>query len=97
MAGRRPNYSGSVRKVSENKYVAEITVGVKENGKPNKKQFSARTKAEATRKLNEYKKSLNLENPQQIKKKTVNAMTEPGLYILHRVSKVQHNGGATMS
>lgn len=72
MAGRRPNYSGSVRKVSENKYVAEITVGVKENGKPNKKQFSARTKAEATRKLNEYKKSLNLENPQQIKKKTVN-------------------------
>lgn len=72
MAGRRPNHSGSVRKVSENKYVAEITVGVKENGKPNKKQFSARTKAEATRKLNEYKKSLNLENPQQIKKKTVN-------------------------
>ena len=36
MAGRRPNHSGSVRKVSENKYVAEITVGLKENGKPNK-------------------------------------------------------------
>lgn len=76
MAGRRPNYSGSVRKVSENKYVAEITVGVKENGKPNKKQFSARTKAEATKKLNDYKKSLNLENPQQVKKKTLNEYFE---------------------
>lgn len=76
MAGRRPNYSGSVRKVSENKYVAEITIGVRENGKPNKKQFSARTRAEVTRKLNEYKKTLNLENPQQIKKKTVNEYFE---------------------
>ena len=76
MAGRRPNHSGSVRKVSENKYVAEITVGLKENGKPNKKQFSAKTRAEATRKLNEYKKILNLENPQQTRKKTVNEYFE---------------------
>lgn len=76
MAGRRPNHSGSVRKVSENKYVAEITVGLKENGKPNKKQFSAKTRAEATRKLNEYKKTLNLENPQQTRKKTVNEYFE---------------------
>lgn len=76
MAGRGPNHSGSVRKVSENKYVAEITVGLKENGKPNKKQFSAKTRAEATRKLNEYKKTLNLENPQQTRKKTVNEYFE---------------------
>jgi integrase len=76
MMKRRPNYSGSVRQVSENKYVAEITIGVKENGKPNKKQFSARTRAEATRKLNEYKKTLNLEAPQQVRKKTVNEYFE---------------------
>ena len=71
MAKRRPNHSGSIRKVSDNKYVAEITVGLKENGKPNKKQFSAKTRAEVSKKLNDYKKSLNLENPQQVRKKTV--------------------------
>lgn len=71
MATRRPNYSGSIRKVSDNKYVAEITVGLKENGKPNKKQFSAKTRAEVSKKLNDYKKTLNLGNPQQVRKKTV--------------------------
>ena len=69
MATRRPNYSGSIRKVSDNKYVAEITVGLKENGKPNKKQFSAKTRTEVSKKLNDYKKTLNLGNPQQVRKK----------------------------
>lgn len=71
MASRRPNGSGSIRKVSENKWVASIYLGVKPNGKPQIKQFSAKTKSEVTRKLNEFKKNQGFEQTAQLVKRTV--------------------------
>lgn len=60
MARRKDNGDGSVYQISENKWGAAIQLGRKSNGKPNIKQFSARTEAEVKRKLKEFKKKRGL-------------------------------------
>ena len=57
MSGRRQNGEGSVFQVSENKWVAKISLGVGLDGKTHIKQFSGKTEAIVTKKLKAFKKS----------------------------------------
>ena len=54
---KRNNGDGSVFKVSDNKWVATIQIGKTSDGKPKRKQFSAKTEKEVKRKLAEFKKN----------------------------------------
>jgi len=54
---RRKNGEGSVFQVSENKWVAKISLGQGMDGKPIIKQFSGKSEAIVKRKLREFKKS----------------------------------------
>lgn len=54
---KRNNGDGSIFKVSDNKWVATIQVGKTLDGKPRRKQFSAKTEKEVKRKLAEFKKN----------------------------------------
>lgn len=54
---RKSNGEGSVFQVSENKWVAKISLGTGENGETIIKQFSGKTEAIVKKKLREYKKS----------------------------------------
>lgn len=54
---KRHNGEGSVFQVSEDKWVAKISMGVKPDGKPNVKQFSGKSEAIVKKKLREFKKS----------------------------------------
>ena len=65
---KRNNGDGSIFKVSDNKWVATIQIGKTLDGKPKRKQFSAKTEKEVKRKLAEFKKNRsifdNVQNPQ---------------------------------
>ena len=54
---RKQNGEGSVFQVSENKWVAKISMGIKPDGKPNIKQFSGKSEAIVKKKLKDFKKS----------------------------------------
>ena len=54
---RRHNGEGSICKVSENKWIAKISLGTGPNGKTIMKQFSGKTEAVVKKKLKEFKKS----------------------------------------
>ncbi len=54
---KRHNGEGSIFQVSENKWVAKISMGTKPDGKPNIKQFSGKSEAIVKKKLKEFKKS----------------------------------------
>lgn len=54
---RKQNGEGSVFQVSENKWVAKISLGTRPDGKPNIKQFSGKTEAIVKKKLRDFKKS----------------------------------------
>lgn len=54
---RKQNGEGSVFQVSENKWVAKISMGKQPNGKPLVKQFSGKTEAIVKKKLKDFKKS----------------------------------------
>lgn len=55
---RNRNGDGSVFQVSENKWVAKISLGTKPDGSPKVKQFSGKTESIVRKKLKEYKKSV---------------------------------------
>jgi integrase len=57
---KRNNGDGSIFKVSDNKWVATIQVGKSLDGKPKRKQFSAKTEKEVKRKLAEFKKNRSI-------------------------------------
>lgn len=57
---RKQNGEGSVFQVSENKWVAKISMGQQPNGKPFVKQFSGKTEAIVKKKLKDFKKAKNL-------------------------------------
>lgn len=71
MATRKNNGDGTIYQISENKWCAAIQIGLKPNGKPNKKQFTARTQAEVKRKLREYKSKMGLHSQTQLLKRTL--------------------------
>ena len=54
---RRHNGEGSICKVSENKWIAKISLGTGLNGKTIMKQFSGKTETIVKKKLKEFKKS----------------------------------------
>lgn len=54
---RRQNGEGSIFQVSENKWIAKISLGTRLDGKPNIKQFSGKTEAIVKKKLKDFKKS----------------------------------------
>lgn len=54
---RKQNGEGSVFQVSENKWVAKISLGTRPDGKTNIKQFSGKSEAVVKKKLKEFKKS----------------------------------------
>jgi len=54
---RKANGDGSVFQVSENKWIAKISLGTLPSGKVNVKQFSGKTEAIVRKKLKEFKKS----------------------------------------
>ncbi len=57
---KRNNGDGSIFKVSDNKWVATIQIGKTLDGKPKRKQFSAKTEKEVKRKLAEFKKNRSI-------------------------------------
>ena len=54
---KRNNGDGSIFRVSDDKWVATIQIGKTADGKPKRKQFSAKTEKEVKRKLAEFKKN----------------------------------------
>ena len=54
---RRHNGEGSVCRVSENKWIAKISLGTSPDGKTIMKQFSGKTETIVKKKLKEFKKS----------------------------------------
>lgn len=54
---RKKNGEGSVFQISENKWIAKISLGTRPDGKPNIKQFSGKTEAVVKKKLRDFKKS----------------------------------------
>ena len=54
---RNKNGEGSVFQVSENKWVAKISLGTRSDGKTSIKQFSGKTEAIVKKKLKDFKKS----------------------------------------
>ena len=54
---RRQNGEGSIFQVSENKWVAKISLGTKPDGSTKIKQFSGKTEAIVKKKLRDFKKS----------------------------------------
>lgn len=68
---RRRNGEGSVFQVSENKWVAKISLGQRPDGKPQIKQFSGRTEAIVKKKLRDFKKSKDYAKKHMPSKDTV--------------------------
>ena len=54
---RKQNGEGSIFKVSDNKWVAKISLVMRLDGKPSIKQFSGKTEAIVKKKLKDFKKS----------------------------------------
>ena len=54
---RRQNGEGSIFQVSENKWVAKISLGTRPDGSTKIKQFSGKTEAIVKKKLKDFKKS----------------------------------------
>ena len=58
MSGKRKqNGEGSVFQVSENKWIAKISLGTRPDGRPSIKQFSGKTEAIVKKKLRDFKRS----------------------------------------
>lgn len=55
---KKKNGDGTVFQISSGKWVSKIRMGTRPDGKPNIKQFSAKTQAEARDKLKEFKERL---------------------------------------
>ena len=70
---RKQNGEGSVFQVSENKWVAKISLGTRPDGKPNIKQFSGKTEAIVKKKLKEFKKSSDFAEKRMPSNDTVKA------------------------
>jgi len=51
--GKRGNNEGSIYKRKDGRWVASITVGYNDNGKPKRKNFYGKTRKEVQEKLNE--------------------------------------------
>ena len=56
---RKKNGEGSVFQISENKWIAKISLGTETAGKPIIKQFSGKTEAIVKKKLRDFKKTEN--------------------------------------
>ncbi|MBE6570604.1 MAG: site-specific integrase [Ruminococcaceae bacterium] len=56
---RRKNGEGSIFQLSDDKWIAKISLGTGANGKPVVKQFSGKTEAIVKKKLRDFKKSYN--------------------------------------
>ena len=54
---KKKNGEGSIFQVSENKWVAKISLGTGANGKPVIKQFTGKTEAIVKKKLKDFRKS----------------------------------------
>lgn len=70
---RKRNGEGSIFKVSENKWVAKISMGTRPDGKPNIKQFSGKSEAVVKQKLKEFKKSADFAEKHMPSNDTVEA------------------------
>lgn len=70
---RKQNGEGSVFQVSENKWVAKISLGTRPDGKPNIKQFSGKTEAIVKKKLKDFKKSTDFAEKHMPSSDTVQA------------------------
>ena len=70
---RKQNGEGSVFQVSENKWVAKISLGTRPDGKPNVKQFSGKTEAIVKKKLKDFKKSTDFAEKHMPSNDTVQA------------------------
>lgn len=70
---RKKNGEGSVFQVSENKWVAKISLGTRPDGKPNIKQFSGKSEAIVKKKLKEFKKSTDFAEKHMPSNDTVQA------------------------
>jgi len=68
---RKKNGEGSVFQISENKWVAKISLGTGTDGKPVVKQFSGKTEAIVKKKLRDFKKSDNYSAGHMPAKETV--------------------------
>ena len=55
---KKKNGEGSIFQVSENKWVAKISLGTGANGKPVIKQFTGKTEAIVKKKLKDIRKSV---------------------------------------
>jgi integrase len=53
MAKRRENGEGSITKLDNGLYMGRISMGYKDNGKPNRKSVYGKTKGEVIQKLHE--------------------------------------------
>jgi integrase len=49
--GRRPNYASSIYRGKDGKWHGRVTVGVKDDGRPDRRHVEAKTQAEVTRKV----------------------------------------------
>jgi len=70
---RKQNGEGSVFQVSENKWVAKISMGTRPDGKPNIKQFSGKSEAIVKKKLKDFKKSTDFAEKHMPSNDTVQA------------------------
>lgn len=70
---RKQNGEGSVFQVSENKWVAKISLGTGIDGKPMIKQFSGKSEAIVKKKLKELKKSTDFAEKHMPSNDTVKA------------------------
>ena len=70
---RKQNGEGSVFQVSENKWVAKISMGTRPDGKPNIKQFSGKSEAIVKKKLKDFKKSADFAEKHMPSNDTVQA------------------------
>ena len=82
---RKQNGEGSVFQISENKWVAKISLGTRPDGKPNIKQFSGKTEAIVKRKLKDFKKSADFSEKHMPSSDTVQA------YFSMWLREYQHN------
>jgi hypothetical protein len=77
---RRDKGDGSLFQRKDGKWVAQLRVGVKENGKPKLKSFVNDTRQEAKKRLDEYKKDIIRNDHKTLKKITVRNYMDNWLY-----------------
>jgi integrase len=77
---RRDKGDGSLFQRADGKWVAQLRIGTKENGKPKLKSFVNDTRQEAKKRLDEYKKAIIKNDYREIKKRTVRDYMDDWLY-----------------